>query len=267
MPGSTASPGAPTVAIANAAFATPHVDVLAGDTVTWHNESVRVHDVDADDGSFLSPRLAMDGTFGRRFDAVGTYAYHCSLHPSMRGSVGVYRVLLSAPRDAAAPGRPLVLSGRAALPAGAAVSIVDDADAVAATAVVDGSGAFSATVRPTASGSFRAVADGDGDGGGGPPVQVLVLDRSVRASAAVVRGGRVRVTALVTPSSPGATVVLQLRLKEHFGWWPVRTTRVGADSRARFVLPRQGHRVAARVLLTAADGATELARSSTFHVR
>ena len=29
----------PAVPIYNASFATPHLDVLAGDTVTWHNDS------------------------------------------------------------------------------------------------------------------------------------------------------------------------------------------------------------------------------------
>ena len=61
----------PAVPIYNAAFAVPHVDVLAGDTVTWHNDSVRAHNVNADDGSFASPRLLHGGTFGHRFDAPG----------------------------------------------------------------------------------------------------------------------------------------------------------------------------------------------------
>ena len=73
-------------------------------------------------------------------------------------------------------------------------------------------------------------------------------------------------SAQVTPASTGATVVLQLKLKERFGWWPVRTAKVGADSRVQFTLPR-GRKVAARVLLTASDGATELARSATFRLR
>ena len=59
------------VPIYNAAFAVPHVDVLAGDTVTWHNDSVRAHNVNADDGSFASPRLLMSGTFEHRFDTPG----------------------------------------------------------------------------------------------------------------------------------------------------------------------------------------------------
>ena len=93
-----------------------------------------------------------------------------------------------------------------------------------------------------------------------------MLDRKVNATASTTRKKNVTVTATVTPSSPGATVVLQLKLKERFGWWPVRTAKTGANSRVTFTYPR-GRKVAARVLLTASDGATELARSSTFRLR
>jgi hypothetical protein len=96
-------------------------------------------------------------------------------------------------------------------------------------------------------------------------VQVLVLDRKVSASLRV-RGKRVAIDAKVTPSGKGATVVLQLKLKEHFGWWPVRVAKVGSSSKVRFTL-RRGRRVPARVLLTASDGATELARSATLRLR
>ncbi len=250
----------PAVPIYNAAFAVPHVDVLAGDTVTWHNDSVRTHNVNADDGSFVSPRLLMAGTFGHRFDAPGTYAYYCQLHPTMRGDVAVHRLLLGAAKEPAAAGKPYALSGRAALPEGSPVSI-EAGGAVAATAKVGKDGTFTASVTPAATTTYTAVAAGES----APPVQVLVLDRKVSATVAV-KGRRVLVDARVTPASPGATVVLQLNLKEHFGWWPTRTVKLDSHSRVRFSLPR-GRKVSARVLLTASDGATELARSATFRLR
>jgi plastocyanin len=248
------------VPIYNAAYATPHVDVLAGDTVTWHNDSVRAHTVLADDRSWTSPKLVAMGSWARRFDTPGTVAYYCELHPTMRGDIGVHRVMLTKPADAAAPGRGYQLTGRAALPAGSQVTIQGDSGA-AVTAEVDAHGAFKATVNPSATTTYTPVAGGEA----GPPVQVLVLDRKVSATAKYSRT-RVTVTATVTPSSPGATVVLQLKLKERFGWWPVRTAKAGATSRVTFSYPR-GRRVAARVLLTAADGATELARTRTFRLR
>jgi plastocyanin len=245
----------PAIPIYNASFAVPHLDVLAGDTVTWHNASLRAHDVAAEDRSFSSPRLLMDSMYIHRFDTPGTYAYLCRLHPTMRGGIGVHRLLLDRASEPAAPGKPYRLKGRAALPDGATVSI--QADGVErATATVQG-GAFTATVTPSTTASYTAVAGAES----APPVQVLVLDRKV---AAAQRGRTV--VARVTPAGAGATVVLQLKLKERFGWWPVKATKTKADGSARFTIPR-GRKVRARVLLTASDEATELARSATFRLR
>jgi hypothetical protein len=112
-------------------------------------------------------------------------------------------------------------------------------------------GTFAAQVLPTASGSYRAAAGADAS----PAVDLLVLDRTVAATA---RGGRVNVT--VTPASPRATVVLQLYLKDHFGWWPVARQRLDASSRATFV-QRVRRSVSARVVLTLPDGATVIGSS------
>jgi hypothetical protein len=70
----------------------------------------------------------------------------------------------------------------------------------------------------------------------------------------------------VDPASPHATVVLQLHLPERFGWWPVRTKRLGHDSRATFTVKVGRRRLRARAVLTLADGATPLARSDVFRV-
>jgi hypothetical protein len=230
--------------------------VLTGDTVTWRNDSVRPHTVSAADGSFASARLIASGSFSHRFDAAGVVGYYCQVHPFMRAEVDVHRLLLDAPHDAAAPGRPLSLSGRAALPAGSVVSIRAADGAEVASAPVDSGGRFRATVTPRTTTSYTAVSGADAS----PAVQVLVIDRKVKASA---RGGHVRVR--VVPGSPGATVVLQLRLREHFGWWPVRHVKLDMHSRARFSL-RLEHKVRARVVLTAADGVTPLVRSAVLRL-
>jgi hypothetical protein len=101
-------------------------------------------------------------------------------------------------------------------------------------------------------------------GNASPPVELIVLDHQVRASAA--RHGRaVVVSVAVTPASPGGTVVLELRLRERFGWWPDRRARLDGHSRARFVIHTR-RRVRARVLLTRSDGATPLAQSPELRV-
>ncbi len=236
------------------------LDVLAGDTVTWTNDSVRAHTVTADDGSFDSGRLISSATFNRTFDASGVIAYHCRLHPSIRGVVGVHRLLLAAPAQAAASNRDFPLSGRAALPAGAPVTLEADRGAgfaPVATTTVTSDGTFVAHVLPVATAAYRAVADGQES----LPVTLLVLDRRITFEP---RRGRHRVIVRtrVTPAAAGAHVVLQLYLRHRFGWWPVQRGRLDKDSTARLSLP-VGRRVAARVLLTLPDGATPLAVSRT----
>jgi hypothetical protein len=55
-------------------------------------------------------------------------------------------------------------------------------------------------------------------------------------------------------------VVLQMRLRDRFGWWPVRHAELDHHGHATFVVPVR-RRVRARVVLTLADGATPLAFS------
>jgi plastocyanin len=256
--------GGASVSIGFAAFAPVTTTVLAGDTVMWTNDSARAHTVTADDGAFDSGRLTGGGMFHLRFDQVGAIPYYCRLHSFMRGEVDVHRLLLDMPRDTTtAPGRPFTLSGRSALRPGTDVRVEADSgggpSAVGATKITD-DGTFRATVTPDASATFRAVAGDDAS----QSVSLLVLDRRVTATA-TTRARRATVRALVTPASPGATVVLQLRLRDRFGWWPVARAKVGRDGRATLVVP-VGRRVPARVVLTLADGATQLARTPAFSV-
>jgi hypothetical protein len=112
-------------------------------------------------------------------------------------------------------------------------------------------GRFSAQVSPGESGSYRAVS-GDAQS---PAVSLLVLNRTVIMKTGRTRGGSLG-TVSVKPASPGATVVLQLYLKERFGWWPVAKKRLDKRSRATFELPNPRRRVSARAVLTLPDGAT-----------
>jgi plastocyanin len=249
------------VSIFAASFGAARVDVLAGDTVTWRNDSVRAHTVSATDGSWASQRLGASSVFTHQFSAAGVATYYCQVHPFMRAEVDIHNLLLDAPDQAAAPGQPLELIGRAALAEGSAVTITAADGTPAATATVDSAGAFHATVKPRTTTSYHAVSGAEVS----PDVQVLVLDRHVKASARA-HHGRVTVRTRVAPAARGATVVLQLHLKERFGWWPVRRARLDAKSTARFSV-RLKHGVRARVVLTAADGVTPLVRSPVLHLK
>jgi plastocyanin len=254
--------GRHTVTIGFGDFMPAHLDVLAGDTVTWRNDSVRQHTVTAKDDSWDSGRLGAGTTFRRGFDQPAHVDYYCRLHV-ITASLDVHRILLEGSGQAGGAGRPRGLSGRAAADPGTEVQIEANAGAgftPIATATVDFEGAFELEVRPRATTSYRAVLGSEAS----PPVTFVVLDR--RVSTSVRRRGRqTLVGARVTPASPGVSAVLQLYLPQRFGWWPVRRARLDKSSRARFAIPR-GRRHRARVILTLPDGATITAISRTFVV-
>ena len=106
----------------------------------------------------------------------------------MRGEVDVHNVLLAAPTEPGAPGRPYTVRGRAALPAGQSVAIEADTGAgfkPAGTATVENDGSFATDVIPSATATYRAVAGADAS----PGVQLLVLNRKLTASGST-RGRR-----------------------------------------------------------------------------
>lgn len=254
--------GGHTVSIGFGDFVPSHLDVLAGDTVTWRNDSVRQHTVTANDESWDSGRLGARALFRRRFDEPGPIDYYCRLH-AIAATLDVHSILLDESPDAAGPGRLRDLSGRAAVEPGSEVHVEADTGSGfvhAATATVELDGTFHLEIRPRVTTTYRAMLGSEPS----PPVTFVVLDRRVSVSARA-RGRRTLVSARVTPSSPGVSAVLQLRLAHRFGWWPVARTHVSRGSRARFTIAR-GRRHKARVVLTLPDGATITAVSPTFSV-
>jgi plastocyanin len=253
------------VGIGYADYHPAKLDVLVGDTVDWHNESVRRHTVTDDAGRFDSGTIPIGGEFAYRFEEAGSFPYHCRIHAGILGEVDAWTVLLDRPSAPAQPGVPFPLQGRAALPSGTRVSIEADrgdgngfSEVTSSTSAADGS--FTAIIEADATASYRAVADGQAS----PVVQLLVLNHEIAAH--VRRGKRSTVVSVqVTPADPGAPAVLQLRLRDRFGWWPVARARLDRNSRARFVL-RVRRPVVARVLLTLPDGATALATSERLRV-
>ena len=252
------------VGIAFAAFGPPAVTVLTGDTVRWTNVSVRVHTVNALDGSWSSPEIVASDYFVHRFDSPGPVTYYCRIHPFMTGRIDVADLLIDPPAAPAADGRPYPLRGRSALGPQAPVTIQADRGSGfqdVSTATVSPDGTFAASVTPEGTASYRAVSGADAS----PAVTLTVLDRTVRVHARR-HGRRVAVSVDVSPATPGGTVVLQAHLRERFGWWPLRSTRLDRRSHARFVITMpKGH--ALRVLLTLRDRATPLAISPVLRVR
>ncbi|HEX2281895.1 MAG TPA: cupredoxin family copper-binding protein, partial [Thermomicrobiales bacterium] len=88
-PAAEAGADASSVTIADFAFGPQELTVTAGTTVTWTNEDWAPHTATAEDGSFDSGRLDQGASFEHTFDEPGTFAYFCSFHPGMMGSVVV----------------------------------------------------------------------------------------------------------------------------------------------------------------------------------
>jgi len=79
--------GAAVVKIGRYKFPTDAVRIPAGATVVWVNDDVAEHTVTFDGTEPGSPTISPGGTFSHRFDKPGTYAYHCTPHPFMKGVV------------------------------------------------------------------------------------------------------------------------------------------------------------------------------------
>ncbi len=71
-------------------FQPADLTVAVGTTVTWTNKDSAPHTVTADDSSFKSGNLSIDATFSQTFSTAGTFAYHCAIHSSMKGTITVH---------------------------------------------------------------------------------------------------------------------------------------------------------------------------------
>jgi amicyanin len=89
----TTQPSGNTVILKSSSFQPSSITVSAGDTVTWINEDAVDHTVTGDKtGSgddFDSGTMKQGQQFTHVFDQAGTYPYHCSIHPNMKGTVVV----------------------------------------------------------------------------------------------------------------------------------------------------------------------------------
>jgi plastocyanin len=85
----TTPSGAAQITMKNIAFSPTAVTVKVGQTVTWTNEDSAQHDVVANDGTFKSDLLSQGQTFSFTFTKAGSYAFYCSIHPQMKGTITV----------------------------------------------------------------------------------------------------------------------------------------------------------------------------------
>ena len=84
--------GLNTILIKNFAFSPANLTIKTGTTVTWLNQDEAVHQIESDSkvqGVFLSNSLAYGESFTFTFIQAGTYTYHCTYHPTMKGAIMV----------------------------------------------------------------------------------------------------------------------------------------------------------------------------------
>lgn len=91
----TTPANATTIKITGAAgsfsFTPASVTIPVGSTVVWENSSSAPHTSTSDSGDTFtwdsSTIASGGGSFSETFTKAGTYTYHCSVHPSMHGTI------------------------------------------------------------------------------------------------------------------------------------------------------------------------------------
>jgi plastocyanin len=79
----------PGVTIADFSFTPGSITIHVGDTIQWLNNGPSAHTATANNGSFNTGVLQKGHSASVTFHLPGTFAYHCSIHPFMHGTVVV----------------------------------------------------------------------------------------------------------------------------------------------------------------------------------
>jgi plastocyanin len=206
-------------------FYAPHdLDVLVGTTVTWHNTDRTTHTVTEDDDAFDSGHIRPGDSFSTTFAKSGTFRFHCTIHRFMRGSIGVFEVVLRGPAEPLPAGRRARLAGIA--PAGVEsvqlIRLSPGEPTAVARATPGPDGAFQFLVRAPEPRYYRVRAGSATS----PVVRVRVAPRVAIAR----RTSGIKVHAV--PARPGSRVVLQEYDRELFAFVTVARGRLDASSQA-----------------------------------
>jgi Copper binding proteins, plastocyanin/azurin family len=258
------------VSMLSGAFSPAHLDVMTGDNVAWTNTSTKTHNIKFETEGFDSGRVPPRTGANHVFPVAGVYPYVCTIHDGMTGVIGVYPLLLEGPTKRVRRGTSIAFHVRAPEHAGEVRIEADTGSGFQPVAVAGpgtGGGGHEGHEEPgmvhaNLVASETAVYRAAFAGGSSNELRIEVTDAPDLA-ARVRRGrkGRAVVTASARPSTPGARVVLQLKLRERFGWWPVARARLDEHSQAHFKLRRDQRGVPARVVLVGPDWATVLSES------
>ena len=81
--------GATEVKIQDFAFVPANVIINKGEDVKWTNVDLVVHTSTSDTGKWDSGDITHGNSFQFRFNKTGSFSYHCTYHPAMKGTVRV----------------------------------------------------------------------------------------------------------------------------------------------------------------------------------
>lgn len=76
-----------TVTISNFAFGPSTLTIAKGTAVTWQNNDAVAHTATSDAGKWDSGNIIPGASKSVTFDSVGTFPYHCAVHPMMTASI------------------------------------------------------------------------------------------------------------------------------------------------------------------------------------
>jgi plastocyanin len=86
-PTSPAGPAAATIKASGTTWDPQEVSIKTGDVVEWSVDGSIVHDLKGDEG--VSHKAASNFKQTHRYGKPGTYAFQCTIHPGMNGTVTV----------------------------------------------------------------------------------------------------------------------------------------------------------------------------------
>jgi plastocyanin len=229
-----ASTATTTVQIKRSGFVPAKITINQNDSVTWTNADTIDHQVVANSGSFASPVLKPGKSYTRAFrSGGGTFRYHDSLHPSLRGTLVVRgappQVSLVASAAVVKFGGSVALSGTVSnKKAGETITIVQlpfgqTTKQVVATLQTTANGAFSFNVTPQVNTLYQAQWPGKSESSVTVQVQPLIKLPFVSKS------GYFHFYVTAGQSFAGKTAYLQRFTLAH-QWMNIRALTLGSKS-------------------------------------
>jgi plastocyanin len=221
-----------TVQIKRTGFVPATVTINQDDSITWTNADTIDHQVVANGGSFASPILKAGKSWTRTFRSGGTFRYHDSLHPALKGTITVRgapnQVSLATNAPVVKFGGTVTLSGAVSNKrAGETVTLVQipygqTTKQVVATLQTTSGGAFSFTVTPQLNTTYQAQWKNTEN-------SVVVQVQAMIKLPFVSRTGYFHFYVTAGTSFAGKTVYLQ-RFNLAHQWVNIRALTLGSKS-------------------------------------